>query len=144
MEKKYKVVISGEEIDLVRPDGFEDDEDFWFYITLHDTDIVVGEIIYDDKYRDVEKYGNIGYSINDKYQGNAYAKKALKLLKQVLAGKKEKMIINVFEGNIASYKTAINFGAKLVRKKTLPEKYVLDKNSGYSNSYFVFEYEIHK
>lgn len=142
MEKKYKVVISGEEIDLVRPDGFEDDEDFWFYIALHDTDTIIGEIIYDDKYRDVEKYGNIGYSINVKYQGNAYARKALDLLKKVLEGKKEKMIMNVFDGNVASYKTALNFGAKLIRRGSLPEKYVLDKQVGYSNNYCVFEYDL--
>lgn len=141
MAKQYNVVISGDDIDLVRPYGF-DDNDFWFYIALHDTDTLVGEIIYEDEYRDVESYGNIGYSIDKKYRGNGYAKKALKLMKQVLEGKKDKMIINMFEGNVASYKTAVNFGAKLVRRGTLPEKFVLDKSEGYSNNYYVFEYDL--
>lgn len=142
MKKKYKVVISGEEIDLVKPDGFEDDEDFWFYITLHNTDTVIGEIIFDDKYRNVELDGNVGYSIDNKYNGHGYAKKALDLLKKVLIGKKDKMLINVYEGNEASRKTAINFGAKLVRKGIKPDKYIIDKKGGYSNSYMVFEYDL--
>lgn len=142
MQKKYKVVISGEEIDLVKPDGFEDDEDFWFYITLHNTDTVIGEIIFDDKYRNVELDGNVGYSIDNKYNGHGYAKKALDLLKKVLIDKKDKMLINVYEGNEASRKTAINFGAKLVRKGIKPDKYIIDKKGGYSNSYMVFEYDL--
>lgn len=142
MRKKYKVVISGEEIDLVKPDGFEDDEDFWFYITLHNTDIVIGEIIFDDKYRNVELDGNVGYTIDSKYNGHGYAKKALDLLKKVLIGKKDKMLINVYEGNEASRKTAINFGAKLVKKGIKEDKYIIDKNGGYSNSYMVFEYDL--
>lgn len=142
MRKKYKVVISGEEIDLVKPDGFEDDEDFWFYITLHNTDTVIGEIIFDDKYRNVELDGNVGYTIDSKYNGHGYAKKALDLLKKVLIGKKDKMLINVYEGNEASRKTAINFGAKLVKKGIKEDKYIIDKNGGYSNSYMVFEYDL--
>lgn len=141
MSKKYKIVVSGKEIDLVKPDGFEDDDDFWFFITLHNSDVVIGEIIYDDKYRNVYMDGNIGYTIDSKYNGHGYAKKALDLLKEVLTGKKQKMLINVYEGNEASRKTAINFGAKLIRTGIRPEKYVIDKK-GYSNSYMVFEYDL--
>ena len=61
MSKEFDVVITDGQIDLVRPFGFDnDEEDYWFYITLHNTNIIIGEIIYDDIYRDIEKYGNIG------------------------------------------------------------------------------------
>ena len=146
MNKKFDIVITDGVIDLVRPFGFdpENEEDYWFYITLHNTDIIIGEIIYNDTYRDVEKHGNIGYSIYKSYQGHNYATKALILLKKILEGKKEKMIINVFEDNIASIKTAVNFGARLVKSGTLDEKYVLDKENSYSYNYFVYEYKLGK
>lgn len=146
MNKKFEVAITDGVIDLVRPFGFESDseDDFWFYITLHDTDIIIGEIIYDDTYRNVEKHGNIGYCIYKNYQGHNYAAKALTLLKKILEGKKEKMIINIFEDNIASIKTATSFGARLVKKGTLEEKYVLDKENSYSYNYFVYEYNLGK
>lgn len=144
MSKEFDVVITDGQIDLVRPFGFDnDEEDYWFYITLHNTNIIIGEIIYDDIYRDIEKYGNIGYSIYKSYQGNNYALKALILLKKILENKKEKMLINVFEDNIASIKTATNFGAKLIKKGTLDKKYVLDK-SCCSNKYLVYEYKLDK
>ena len=140
MEKK--VVITDGEIDLIRPE-YEDSEDsFWFEIYLHNTNTRIGEIIYDDEWRNQELYGNVGYSINDGYNGHNYARKALELLKQLLIGKKEKMILNIFDGNIASIKTAEKFGAKIVRRGKIPDKYNLGKHSGYDGSYTVFEYEI--
>ena len=54
------------------------------------------------------------------------------------------MIINVFEDNIASIKTAVNFGARLVKSGTLDEKYVIDKENSYSYNYFVYEYKLGK
>lgn len=144
MEKKYKVVATDNEIDLVRPDGFENDDDFWFYVALHGTDQIIGEIIYDNVYRNVEYYGNVGYSIDNGYQGHGYARKALALLVKILnaTNQKHKLIINVYVDNMPSIKTAMNFGAKLVCYKAMNEKYIIEKNSGYSNVYAVFEYDV--
>ena len=140
MEKK--IVITDGEIDLIRPE-YEDSEDsFWFDIYLHDTNTRIGEVIYDDEWRNQELYGNVGYSINDEYQGHNYARKALELLKQLLIGKKEKIILNIFDGNIASIKTAEKFGAKIVRYGKIPRKYNLGKHSGYDGSYTVYEYKL--
>ena len=98
MEKK--IVITDGEIDLIRPEYEEDSDSFWFDIYLHGTNTRIGEIIYDDEWRNQELYGNIGYSIISRYNGHNYARKALELLKQLLIGKKDKMIFNIFDGNI--------------------------------------------
>ena len=142
MEKK--IVITDGEIDLIRPEFEEDEDSFWFYIYLHDTNTIIGEIIYDDEWRNQELYGNVGYSINSAYNGHNYARKALELLKQLLIGKKEKMVLNIYDGNVASIKTAEKFGAKAVRYGKVPEKYNLGKHTGYDGSYTVFEYVIPK
>lgn len=144
MGKKYKVVIAGDEVDLVRPDDFENANDFWFYVALHGTDQIIGEIIYDNVYRNVEYYGNIGYSIDSEYQGHGYARKALTLLVGLLkeTNKNHKLITTVFVDNVPSFKTMINFGAHLVCYRTMEEKYIIEKNNGYSNKYAVFEYNI--
>lgn len=143
--EKYRVIITDGIIDLVYPNDFEFDEnDFSYFITLHNTDIEVGTILFEDFNRDINYYGNIEYKIEREYRGKGYAKRALLLLKEVLKDKKEKMLISVFDDNIPSIKTAIKFGAKVIRKGKMPDKYILDKNSGYSNKYTIFEYDIRR
>lgn len=89
--EKYRVIITDGIIDLVYPNDFEFDEnDFSYFITLHNTDIEVGTILFEDFNRDINYYGNIEYKIEREYRGKGYAKRALLLLKEVLKDKKKR------------------------------------------------------
>lgn len=125
--KDYVKVISDGEIDLIQQRSFyEDKDDFWYEIALHDIDIIVGEISYEDRPKDTEYFGTISYEIYKQFRGHNYSKKALNLLKELLkeAGKKE-MIISINPYNIISQKVAEGFGAKLLCTRKIPESHIL-------------------
>lgn len=127
-KKEYhEVVATDGEIDLVRE---IDADDLYFDIALHNTNTVIGEISYEDKYRDTDYMGNVGYSIFSNYRGNEYASKALFLLKEILIKEgKEKMILSIYPYNKASQKTAKNLGANLICYRQIPKDHVLYKEA---------------
>lgn len=68
--------------------------------------------------------GNIGYEIEESYQGNNYAFKACKLILQVAkAHGMNEIILACDESNIASYKTIEHLGAELLEIVIPPEDY---------------------
>lgn len=124
----YEVAITDGEIDLITPKGFEYDNDFFFDIALHNTTILIGEINYEDKYREVDYMGNVGYSIFKDYRGNHYATKALNLLKELLIkAEKNEIVLSIAPDNKASQNTAKNFGAVHICDRQIPKNNVLCK-----------------
>ncbi len=124
----YEVAITDGEIDLITPKGFEYDNDFFFDIALHNTTILIGEINYEDKYREVDYMGNVGYSIFKDYRGNHYATKALNLLKELLIKyEKSNMIFSITPDNKYSINVVTKFGAVYVCDRQIPKNNVLCK-----------------
>lgn len=141
-KEKFRVVATDGEIDLIEPINFDSEQDFFYDIALHNTDTIIGDINYEDKYRDVDIMGNIGYCIRKEYRGNHYARKALELLKKILSDRgKEKLIISIEKNNEPSKKTALAFGASLICYRQVPKNHVL-YNSTYNNEVMIYIYDL--
>lgn len=113
----YEVVATDGEIELLTLEG---EYDGHFDIALSSTHEIVGHISYSNL-RDITYQGNAGYSIKEEYRGHGYAKKALNLLKNVMKEDGFKnIILTISPDNIASRKTAINTGAKLICYRPVP------------------------
>ena len=115
----FKVISSDGEIDLTIPSYVKEPYKF-FDIFLHDTNIFIGYIWYDDldDKEIVSYFGNVGYEIKKEYRGNNYALKALKMLKKIMVEKNiELMIFNIEKSNIYSKNVAKKLGARKVSTK---------------------------
>jgi len=125
------------EISLVMPEWHEGEEDY-FEIILNESLETAGYIKY---YHWVDPAtGNISYRIYDEYQGNSYAKKALKLLsRNVFKIGDEDLYISILPNNIASIKTAIGAGAIFYHAVEIPRNYIFSEEGKYkyANMYII-------
>lgn len=139
-EEGFEIVATDNVIDLLRP---KDEYDVYFDIGLHGTNKLIGYISYgDDSLRDIKITGNVGYGIKEKYQGNGYALRALKLIKSVLIKEDfDKILLNISPDNIASRKTAINFGAQLICYRPIPKNHSL-YNYNSKHTMMVYKYDL--
>lgn len=94
------------------------DHDYNIY--LHDTNEHIGNISFRGtlKGKPYEGYdGNIGYIIDEKYQGKGYALSALKLMTDKLYKEGiEEIFIATYKTNVPSIKTIEKFGGVLMNK----------------------------
>ncbi|MEG0826709.1 MAG: GNAT family protein [Bacilli bacterium] len=141
--KNCKIIASDGEIDLSLPVDADESETF-YDIFLHNTNINVGNISYNDVYRNVFYQGNVGYFIVKQYRGNNYALKALNLLKEELKrlGRSD-ILLNIYEDNYPSINTAKRFGAKLVCYRKIPEKFKFYFD-GIHEKIAVYDYKLEK
>lgn len=142
VENERLTVVTDHEIDLTVPKGSEGHNNV-FDIYLHNTDELIGIIWYDrgsDK-EFTKYYGNVGYEIKEKYNGNYYALKALKLLKNVMLNDDIKtMIFNILPENIASRKTVEKLGARILCYRPVPKKHKLYNIEG--DLLVIYKFEI--
>lgn len=141
MEERIIIETDGE-IDLTIPKDFEEyDNNFDIY--LHGTDEYIGNIWFDEG-NDPEftkYYGNVGYEIFEKYRGNHYALKALKLIKRVMLDDDIKsMLFSISPKNMASRKTAEKFGAHILCYRKMPKKHKLYNLMG--ENIIIYKYNI--
>lgn len=98
-------------IDLRR---YGDKIDSYYDIYLHNTSEKVGSISYRG-YHTHELFGDVGYGIDKKYQGNGYAGMALNMLSEYLNENGiEDFWISCYKNNLASYKTIMKQEDKFV------------------------------
>lgn len=126
--KDFIVVATDGEIDLVQAVNYDEDMDYYLDIYLHDTDTLVGDVNY--RFKTDTYTGNVGYNIYEEYRGHRYATKALLLLKELLNQRGfQNMVISVVPNNVASVKTALGAGSKLVCVRSVPPRYKLYSDS---------------
>ena len=128
VKNQNEVVISDGDIDLVQQIGENDGNNFFYDIALHDTDVVVGSIEYENSPKQTKYMGNVGYAIFKEYRGHDYAKKALVLLKELLIKyEKSNMIFSITPDNKYSINVVTKFGAVYVCDRQIPKNNVLCK-----------------
>jgi len=72
--------------------------------------------------------GQVGYTIEEKYRGNGYAQKAVRMIMPAAyAAGFERFIITCNPGNAASVKTIENLGGELIRIADIPKGHYLYK-----------------
>lgn len=125
--KNYNYLTDGV-IDLTLHEQVPEDEEkgyvpaYMYYITLHKSQDIIGEIDIRIGYNENIFYGgHIGYEIDEAFRGNGYASKACNIVKQVGLGHgMDKFIITCNPENISSRKTCEKIGAKLLEIVELP------------------------
>lgn len=122
--------ISGESLELRLIDVFEPENGdlpfYWWDIILKSDNTAIGKI----SLRLGENYhsyynGNIGYEIDEKYQGHHYAFLACRMVLAI--AKKhgmEKLYLTCDYNNIPSYKTIERLGGVLLEEIVPPEDYL--------------------
>lgn len=100
-------------IDLRRQDEYS------YYICLHDTNNIIGEIQYRGYHFD-SLLGDVGYRIEPEYRGNKYAFQALVLLSELLYERGiSDFWISTCNDNIASLKTIERYGGILIKNESI-------------------------
>lgn len=114
----------------------------YYDIYLHENNNKIGSIELRDRANDdMYYYGNVGYNIITAYRGHSYAYYACKMLMEIAKkeyGMKE-LIITCSPDNIASYKTLIKLGGKLVETVNVPSDHYLYKHDEKVKCIFMFE-----
>lgn len=121
--------LYGDEVDLMIVEKLPEDKEngyvpsYKYNIVLHNTDTVVGKIDIRIGYNEGIYYGgNIGYSVEEKYRGNAYSSKACKIIGQVAkAHDMNKVIVTCNPDNFPSRRTCEKLDMKLLKIVDLPE-----------------------
>ena len=147
--KLEEVRIKGNEIDLILvnislANKFLSRTKTYFYdIVLHGTNEVVGHIdLRLGMNKSLYYYGNIGYTVYQKYRGNNYAYQACKLLKTVAKAEKMKqLIITCNPDNFASLRTCELLGAKSIGAVKVPMIHPLYLNGEKIKCVFILEIE---
>lgn len=99
---------------------------YWWNVYLKSKDVKIGSISFRIGHNYHSYYnGNIGYEIDEEYQGNNYAYKACKMLMDVaIYHQMDKIYFSCTYDNIASYKTIEKLGGKLIEEITPPKDYI--------------------
>ena len=128
-----------EEGSILDGDGnIVDDLSKHYAIMLIENEKKVGEIIFTTYINSV--CGNVSYRVFPEYQGNKYALKALKLLKEnIYKISKDDLYIATHRDNKASIKTATMAGALFLEKVRIPKSYNFSENGKYkyANMYII-------
>ncbi|MGI6781606.1 MAG: GNAT family N-acetyltransferase [Acholeplasmataceae bacterium] len=112
---------------LYRDEGDDEEIPYYYYgIFLDDIKKPIGKISIRIGHNYHSYYnGNIGYDIDEEYQGHHYAYEASKLVIPVAKyHKMEYLIITCDESNLASAKTIEKLGAKLIEVVDPPKDYL--------------------
>lgn len=120
--------FTDEEIDLILEEIKDADDEksyvpaYVYKITPHNSSEGIGRIDIRIGNNENTYYGgNIGYEIDYKFRGHAYAKKACKLVKEVaVAHGMDKLYITCDPFNFASRRTCENLGLMLIDIVDLP------------------------
>lgn len=121
-------IISNQEIDLILTSTKEANDElgyvpaYYFDIRLHNNDTCIGKIDLRIGHNHNTYFGgNIGYEIDEAYQGNGYAYKAVLLVCTLAkAHAMDKVIITCNPDNYASRKTAEKAGGQLIEIIDIP------------------------
>ena len=99
---------------------------YWWNIYLKSKDVKIGSISFRIGHNYHSYYnGNIGYEIDEEYQGNNYAFKACKLVLEVAKyHNMDKVYLSCDYDNVASYKTIEKLGGKLIEIVQPPVDYI--------------------
>ena len=122
--------ISDKEIELKLIDVYPSNNGaipfYWWNIYLKNNNEKVGSISFRIGHNYHSYYnGNIGYEVDEKYQGNNYAYKACKLLVDVAKyHQMDKIYFSCKYDNIPSYKTIEKLGGKLIEEVIPPKDYI--------------------
>ena len=122
--------ISNEEIELKLIDVYPSNKGsipfYWWNIYLKFNNVKIGSISFRIGHNYHSYYnGNIGYEIDEEYQGNNYAYKACKMLIDVAKYHKiNRIFFSCDYDNIASYKTIEKLGGKLIEEVQPPLDYI--------------------
>lgn len=122
--------ISNEEIELKLIDVYPANKGaipfYWWNIHLKFNNVKIGSISFRIGHNYHSYYnGNIGYEIDEEYQGNNYAYKACKMLIDVAKYHKiNRIFFSCDYDNIASYKTIEKLGGKLIEEVQPPLDYI--------------------
>ena len=122
--------IEGDNIELRIIDTYEGEDGalpfYWWNVVRKGDNAEVGKISFRIGHNYHSYYnGNIGYEIDEEYQGNNYAYKACKMLMDVaIYHQMDKIYFSCTYDNIASYKTIEKLGGKLIEEITPPKDYI--------------------
>ena len=122
--------ISNDELELRLVDVYPSTKGaipfYWWNVYLKSKDVKIGSISFRIGHNYHSYYnGNIGYEIDEEYQGNNYAYKACKMLMDVaIYHQMDKIYFSCTYDNIASYKTIEKLGGKLIEEITPPKDYI--------------------
>lgn len=123
-------IISNDELELRLVDVYPSTKGaipfYWWNVYLKSKDVKIGSISFRIGHNYHSYYnGNIGYEIDEEYQGNNYAYKACKMLMDVaIYHQMDKIYFSCTYDNIASYKTIEKLGGKLIEEITPPKDYI--------------------
>lgn len=123
-------IISNDELELRLIDVYPSTKGaipfYWWNVYLKSKDVKIGSISFRIGHNYHSYYnGNIGYEIDEEYQGNNYAYKACKMLMDVaIYHQMDKIYFSCTYDNIASYKTIEKLGGKLIEEITPPKDYI--------------------
>ena len=127
---KHFFNIVGDEIELRLIDTYKGSKGalpfYWWNIYLKSENVKVGSISFriGNNYHSYYN-GNIGFEVDEEYQGNNYAFKACKLLLEVAKYHNiNKIYLSCDYDNIASYKTIERLGGKLIEEVIPPQDYI--------------------
>lgn len=114
---KRILISSNQVIDLYLDEESSTKEEKNYFITIHNTLNKIGYVRV--TLENVNSYlGNIGYRLDERFQGSGYMLQALNLLKPTMIEEGlTKPKITVYPDNIASVKTIENFGGRLIPKE---------------------------
>lgn len=124
-------VASNETLDIYLEEGSIEEESASFGIYLHGTSTRIGRVSLRSNFYESLWLGNVGYGLDEEYQGHRFMLQSLELLKETMIRMKiYKPVITVEPNNEPSIHTIQNFGGVLIQphdgKKIWYDTYEVD------------------
>lgn len=137
--KRYE----GEVVDLIKVYEIKEEPSVFYNIVIHGTNKLVGRCdLRVGMNWELYYAGNIGYFVNVRNRGNAYAYHACKILFSIAKNEynMNEIIITCSPDNIASYKTCLNLNGTLLETAIVPESHWLAQRG--ENIKYIFGYKL--